>query len=255
MMSFLSELRKRNGLLYWFGWYNFILGIVCIILTQSDDLQLLGVSRWIKPMKFFFSVGLMVWTMGWLLFYLDHKRRVWIISWFVLITMFIENFLIMMQSIRGVPSHFNVHDPTNAMVFSTMGIAIVVFTFTIIYAEVLFFRQKQFSIPAAYLWGIRLGILFFIIFSIEAGLMLSRLSHTVGGADGGPGLPLVNWSSEFGDLRIAHFLGMHSLQLLPLVGYYIFKKKESIIIFSTGYFLLVLATLIVALEGLPLLPI
>jgi hypothetical protein len=252
MESFLKELKKRNERIYWFGWYNLILGIVCIILMQLDSQQVLGINRWIKPMKFFLSVWIMVWSMGWLLFYLDNKRKVLTISWFIIITMFIENFLITMQSIRGVPSHFNVHDPMNSMVFSVMGIAILVFTFAVIYAEWLFFRQKTFSIPASYLWGIKLGLLFFIIFSMEAGFMLSRLSHTVGGLDGGPGLPLINWSTEHGDLRIAHFIGLHSLQLLPLAGYYFFKKSLELILFSIAYFLLVASILILALKGIPL---
>ncbi len=166
--------------------------------------------------------------------------------------MFIENFLITMQSARGVSSHFNVTDSFNGMVFSTMGIAILIFTFTAIYAEVLFFRQQKFSIQPAYLWGIRLGLLFFIIFSLEAGFMLSRMSHTVGGPDGGAGLPLINWSTEHGDLRIAHFLGIHSLQILPLAGNYLFRKSSTLILFSAVYFLLVTTILILALRGLPL---
>jgi hypothetical protein len=252
MKSFLTELKKRNKYLYWFGWYNLILGIACIALMEFDSQQILGINRWIKPMKFFFSVAIMVWTMNWLLFYLDKKRSVKVISWLIIVPMFIENFLITMQSIRGVPSHFNVHDPVNAMVFSVMGVAILVFTFNVIYSEWLFFRQKTFSIPVSYLWGIRLGLLFFIIFSLEAGLMLSRLSHTVGGPDGGPGLPLINWSTKFGDLRIAHFLGLHSLQLLPIAGYYFFKKRASLIVFGICWFLLVMTILIIALKGHPL---
>ena len=252
MKFFLSELKKRNALLYWFGWYNFIMGILCIILIPLDDHQILGISRWIKPMKFFLSVAIMVWTMAWLLYYLEYKKKIRIISWLIVITMFIENFLIMLQSTRGVQSHFNVHDPLNAMVFSIMGISIVLFTFTIIFALILFFRQKKFSIPTTYLWSIRLGLLFFIIFSAEGGLMVSRLSHTVGGADGGPGLPLVNWSTRYGDLRIAHFLGIHSLQILPLAGYFIFKRKSEIFIFSLSYFAIVTSLLVLALKGFPL---
>lgn len=252
MCSFLKELKNRNAAIYWFGWYNVILGIVCIVLTLFDSQQVLGISRWIKPMKFFFSVWVMLWTMGWLLFYLDSKRKVIIISWLIIITMFVENFLITMQSVRGVPSHFNVADSFNGMIFGIMGIAILVFTFTATYIEWLFSRQKHFSISSSYLWSIRLGLLFFIIFSVEAGLMLSRLSHTVGGVDGGPGLPFINWSTEHGDLRIAHFFGIHSLQILPLAGYYLFKKSSSLILFSILYFLLITTFLVLALKGHPL---
>ena len=82
--------------------------------------------------------------------------------------------------------------------------------------------------------------------------MLSILRHTVGAPDGGPGLPVTNWSSEHGDLRIAHFLGIHSLQVLPLMGYYIAKSKKQIMILSSVYFFVVIALLVQALAGIPL---
>ena len=251
-MNFFSELRKRNALLYWFGWYNIIVGIICAILMFFDDVQLLGVNRWLKPMKFFLSVGIMVWTMGWILHYLDAKRSVRTISWVIVISMFIENAIILVQSAREQQSHFNITSWLNGILFSIMGIFIVVFTLAVIYAIILYFRQKQFTIPDDYLWGIRLGLILFLIFSVEGGLMVSQMSHTIGAPDGSAGLPIVNWSTDYGDLRIAHFLGMHALQLLPLSAAYLFRTKGQVMLFAAVYFVLAALVLVIALRGQPL---
>ena len=82
--------------------------------------------------------------------------------------------------------------------------------------------------------------------------MVGLLKHTVGGLDGGPGLLVVNWSTEYGDLRIAHFIGIHSLQVLPLFGNYFAKTKTQTIVFSVVYFLLASALFLQAMKGIPL---
>ena len=82
--------------------------------------------------------------------------------------------------------------------------------------------------------------------------MAARLSHTVGAADGGAGLPLTNWSTKYGDLRVAHFLGMHSLQILPLLGWYVARTTKTIFVAAAIYFILTSLTFAQALSGKPL---
>jgi hypothetical protein len=251
-MNFFTELKRRNGLLFWFGLFNLAVAIVCLILMAFEKTQLLGVNRWLKPFKFYASVGIMVFTMGWLLYYLRSAKKIKLYSWLIVISMFFENGLIITQAIRNTTSHFNITSSLNGLIFQAMGFFIIVFTVTIMLVCVSFFRQGQFSIPDAYVWGIRLGILFFLFFSLEGGMMLGLMKHTVGGPDGGAGLPVVNWSTQHGDLRIAHFVGIHSLQALPLFGYYISKTKTQTILFSTVYFLVASGLFLQAMKGIPL---
>jgi hypothetical protein len=252
-MNFFIELKRRNELLFWFGLFNLGVAIACLVLMAFEQTQILGVNRWLKPFKFYASVAIMALTMGWLLHYLNNAKRIRAYSWLIVLTMFFENGLIITQSIRSTTSHFNTTSSLNGAIFSMMGMLIMLFTIVVIFICISFFRQKEFSIPAAYVWGIRLGLLCFIIFSLEGGMMVGLLKHTVGAPDGGPGFPVLNWSTEHGDLRIAHFIGIHALQVLPLFGYYIAKTKLQTILFSTAYFLLASALFLQAMKGIPLL--
>lgn len=252
-MKFLNELRNRNLILYYFGWLYFWGGIVSIIMTQASGTTVLGINAWIKPMKFSFSIWIFCWTMGWFLAYLNNERRVRIYTWVVVIVMIIEQVIITWQAANGRLSHFNTTTPFYRSLFIIMGVAIATLTAWTGVIGYYFFKQKQFDIPMPYVWGIRLGIMLFVIFSFEGGIMATQLSHTVGAPDGGPGLPIVNWSKQHGDLRVAHFIGIHSLQILPLFGYFIAKSNRSVQLLATGYFMLTIFLFIQALQKIPLL--
>jgi hypothetical protein len=251
-MNIFTELRRRNKLLYWFGILNIAVAVICIVLQFTDAAQILGVSRWVKPMKFYFSVGLMAWTMNWLLYYLSNKKIARIYSWLIAVTMFFENGLILIQAIRGTTSHFNIRTSFDGLIFSLMGIVILIFSITFIFIAISFFKQKEFKLSATYVWGIRLGIVFFILFSAEGGVMIGLLKHTVGANDGSQGLPVVNWSKQYGDLRIAHFIGIHALQFLPLIGYYVAKSKRQLFLYASLYFIFTAALFFQAMKGIPL---
>jgi hypothetical protein len=116
---------------------------------------------------------------------------------------------------------------------------------------VLFFNRDFPDLPDYYVWAIRLGILLFVIFSLEGFVMGSRMSHTIGGPDGEEGLPFLNWSRKYGDPRVAHFIGMHALQLLPILSYYVLKNVKLTIVVSILYALMALYVLAQAFLGKP----
>jgi len=251
-MYFINELKKRNPGMFWYGLLNFIAAVICVVLWQTTSISVNGINAFIKPLKFFISIGIFCWTIGWIMYYLQMPSKVIAFNIMAIIVFTFESFVITWQASNGRLSHFNTTNSFYGLLFTLMGIAIVILTLWTAYIGYLFFRKKEWTIPKPYLWGIRLGILFFVLFAFEGGIMASILRHTVGGDDGGKGLPLVNWSREHGDLRIAHFLGMHTLQLFPLFGYYIAGSSRSIIVFALIYITLVVAVLVQALMGLPL---
>lgn len=253
--AFFLRLKSRNQLLYWFGWLNFFMAVAAAVMTQLDTGNIvLGINAWIKPMKFYISIGIVSWTFCWLLVYVQKQKAVKRFSVVTVITLIIELLIITWQAANGRLSHYNTSTPLYGILFNIMGIAIVVFTLWTLSIAVLLFKQKEFPLwmSDGYKWGIRWGLLFFVIFAFEGGLMAALLRHTIGTSDGAEGLPLLNWSKFYGDLRIAHFFGMHSLQLLPFVGFYFAKTKVQINLLATVYFLFVTLVFWQALMGYPL---
>jgi NO-binding membrane sensor protein with MHYT domain len=97
-----------------------------------------------------------------------------------------------------------------------------------------------------------MGIILFVIFSFQGFAMGSRLSHSVGAINDNSNWFIVGWSKTVGDLRVSHFIGMHALQVLPIISYTILKNTKLTIGLSVIYGLLALFTLVQALQGKPL---
>lgn len=258
MRSLMIETIRRNRLLAIVGLVHAALFPILVIASILDPTQILGVDRWLKPMKFALSIAIFTLTMAWLLFYLEQNRRaVSVISAVIALTMTGEMVLITMQAWRGVRSHFNVDSPFDAAVFSTMGILILVNTIAAGYAWYLFLRRPA-SIGGAHLSGVRSGLAIFVLASLIGAVMAARGAHGVGVRDGGPGLPIMNWSTTGGDLRVAHFVGMHALQALPLLGWSLERRRTSAArrwVQLSAVFLFTLTTLLAvqAFAGMPLL--
>jgi hypothetical protein len=250
---FFETLNMRNQALFIFGAVNLGLALVFLILSRISDGQVSGTNAWYKPVKFALSIGIYAWTMGWFTHYLGNGTDIRLFNWFVIVLFGFEIIYIAWKAGQGQQSHFNLSTPFASFMYSMMAIAATVVTLWTAYLGVLFWVRSFPELPDAYLWGIRLGILLFVVFSLEGFVMGSRLSHTIGGPDGGKGLPFLNWSRSFGDPRVAHFIGMHALQVLPLLGFYVFKNVRLTLLGAALYALLAVYVLAQALQAQPFL--
>ena len=215
----ISELRHRDPLLFWTGALMLLALIVVTLISISDTRQILGLNPWIKPMKFLTSVTIFLWTVAWLMPETANKPAARaMVRWTIAGAMVIEIVMIIMQAARGTTSHFNVASSFDAMVFQIMGIAIV-FNSLAMFLFFVIIRRDTPPSRAGYIWGIRIGVAMFLFASLEGAMIVSNNAHTVGAPDGGAGLPFVDWSTQYGDLRVAHFVGMHAMQGLPLLGF------------------------------------
>ena len=246
-----------------------------LVLQIVDPRQVVGVSTWLKPAKFGISVAITGVTLAVLLRWLQPltrgmRRAVAITAGLLAF----ELVVITAQSARGVASHFNNTTPLDMALFLTMGAAITVVWGAMAYLGWRAFRQP-FASPALG-WGIRLGFVTMMLGS-ALGFLMTRPSpaqlqsltagrptpaigaHAVGVADGGPGLPITRWSTDGGDVRVPHFIGMHGLQLLPLAGWLLSRRRKPAravrltVAAGAGYLGLTGVLLLQALRGQPLL--
>ncbi len=89
-MEFITTLKAKNELLFYFGIANFSLAALFIILSQTTSIAVSGTNAWFKPIKFALSIGLFSWTIGWLMSYLPQDRSIQIMNWLIVIMLGFE---------------------------------------------------------------------------------------------------------------------------------------------------------------------
>jgi hypothetical protein len=214
---------------------------VTVLGLLVDERLVTGAPVWLKPAKFAASFAIYSITLIAIFTLLPAWRRTRaIVGWVTAVVLLLEFAIIALQAGRGVASHFNVGTPLDTALFALMGLAIVIQTVASGALAVALFRQR--FTDRALGWGLRFGTTISIIGAVAGGVMtqasgeqLDRLragehlavvgAHTVGGPDRGPGIPGTGWSTEHGDIRIGHFVGLHALQALPLVALGLARRR------------------------------
>ena len=222
-----------------------MLGLLCgtLIGLWLDPRTIAGAPAWLKPAKFSLSIAVYTLTLAWVFGFLGAWRRMRRFVSLTTATVLIMEFaIIALQTWRGTTSHFNVGTPLDAALFGLMGAGIALQTLVSTAVAVALWRQS-FDDPALG-WALRLGMTISILGASTGGLMTAptaaqldaartngRLTiagaHTVGAPDGGPGVPGTGWSREHGDIRVAHFVGLHALQALPLIALMLYRRRCS----------------------------
>ena len=210
-----------------------------------DHRVLTGVPAWIKPAKFAISMAFYSFTLLWMLGFIKGRARiVQPIAHTVALGFLVEIVIIVTQVVRGTTSHFNFTTFMNAFLYTVMGSFITVVWVATLIAAILLLVQRMPN--PVFAWSLRLGILLSlvgmavgIIMTLPTTTQLAALhasgqlpyigAHSVGATDSGPGLPFLGWSTVGGDLRIAHFVGLHALQVIPLVGWLLILSRVSIL--------------------------
>jgi hypothetical protein len=215
--------------------------VVSVVGLFVDPRVITGAPAWLKPAKFAISTAIYSLTLAWVFRSLPAWPRMRaIVGWTTAIVFVVEVAIIDVQAWRGTTSHFNVSTTLDAVLFSVMGTLILAQTLASVATAVALWRQRHFE-DQAIAWAMRIGMVLTIAGAATGGLMTrptaaqleqARLTHamsvagahTVGAPDGGPGIPGTGWSREHGDVRVPHFVGLHALQLLPLLALFLRRR-------------------------------
>lgn len=213
-----AELWTRERRLALFGALMLALLLPMAVAAGLDDRVLRGANLWIKPMKFALSIAVLALTTAWFVGHLRPDRRatrsVDAIVWLLIASGGFELGYITLQAALGQGSHYNVGDPLHAAMYTLMGLGALVLTATQPMLAWQLHRHGDHARPAALRLAVILGLVLTFVFGAGVGLLLGGLQPP-----DGAGLPLLGWSLAGGDLRPAHFVGVHAEQALPLVGF------------------------------------
>jgi hypothetical protein len=211
-----------------------VVALASLVGILVDPRIITGAPAWLKPFKFAVSTAIYSLTLAWIYGYLpEWPRTRRVAGWTTAIVFVLEVALVDVQAWRGTTSHFNVSTPLDAMLFAVMGSAILVQTIVSVAVAVALWRQRFTDRTVG--WALRFGMTLAIVGALTGPLMTrptaaqlanaragERMTiagaHSVGGSDGGPGVPVTGWSREHGDLRVPHFIGLHSVQVLALIA-------------------------------------
>ena len=216
-------------------------GLVALVGLAVDGRVITGSPAWLKPLKFAASIATYCATVAWLIASVPAPSR-WLRGAGAVVagSLAVELAIIVGQAARGTTSHFNAATPLDSALFGAMGVMILALLLASA-AVAVGVARARFD-DRAWGWALKLGMGLTVVGATTGGFMVRPTpaqaeraratgstptsgAHTVGGPDGGRGLPLVGWSCDHGDLRAPHFFGLHAVQVVPLVTWLLLRRR------------------------------
>lgn len=237
------------------------------MLALSLDERLFGgVGTWVKPLKFEISVAFYLLTLAIFLPLSSERFRASLAGrymvWPVIVPIVLEVLYIAWRASRLEASHYNATSLGTAL-YVLMGIGAVMFTLAPGFLAYGLARRDARPMPPVLRWSLVVGLALTCVLGLLSGIVLGRNpgGHFVGVLPAlHPTLPLLGWSLSVGDLRLAHFLGLHALQIVPALGLLIWLATRrtgpglvTLGAVSATYAGLTVAALLAALDARPLL--
>ncbi len=227
-----------------------------------DPRTLWEVSVWSKPMKFAVSMMVHFTTLAILAQQLPLKKRTGIFMtgavWASVAAALMEIVYISLQAARGRHSHFNSETTYEVFMYSVMGVGAIALVFAAFALGTMLAVHRD-GDRSGFRLGTVAGLLLAPILTfIVAGYMSVSGSHWVGAATSDAnGVPFFGWSLEVGDFRPAHFVALHAMQALPLLGLgadKIAPRNARALVFGASIIIAIITALLFyqALSGQPL---
>lgn len=223
--QFFRELYVNDRVLSLLSWALMavipVFAAMAFFATSTAHAAAPAINPWIKPIKFSLSFSTFATTIS--LFLLALRIPAWqlrLARRAIAVSVALEIFSLGAQAWRSVYAAGS-HTLTDSLLAQMTNSMVMVNTAIVAWMLALFCldRVKARIVDWPMVSAIRYSIVIFLVGNAVGGYMLARGSHTVGASDSAPGLPFLNWSTIGGDLRIAHFIAIHAIQIVPLFAY------------------------------------
>ncbi len=234
-----------------------------------DQTMIHGEFAWVKPLKFSISFVLYGASLIFISQYLgSSKRLLKATSVAALFGSIAELGVIVAQALLASHVQSGANPLIETVLWFVVKLAIMPVAFAILAMLLMLLREKNLPtvLGSSICWGALLSIVGFI----PGFLMLmpesmqhvfcnqSLYDHVLGHLSSASKIPYLGWSQVVGDLRVAHFVGLHALQLLPMLGYAVTKlfrdysiQRQTALVSVAGftYFAFVILLTMQALHG------